>query len=98
MAFRAGHGFEAELVPQNFAIRFIEAKQPPLVFFGFFVGTDIAVQTGLEFGFVAGFDGGGDKDFVVPSDRTGVAQAGERRLPADILTSLDVPLSRCGSL
>ena len=94
MAFRTRHGFEAELVPENFAIRFVEAKQPPLMSFGFFVGTDVAIQAGFEFGFVAGFDGSGDEDIAAPNDRAGVAKARQRRLPADILTSVNIPLSR----
>ena len=91
VARRPRDGFQSEFVPKDFARPLVQAKEPPLLRPLFMIGLNVSVQPELEFGFVAWLDGGGDIDAVLPHNRAGVAQAGNRRLPADIFSGFDVP-------
>ncbi len=58
-------------------------------FFG--VGIATAIQADLHFASRTGFDSGGDEEVVSPDNRTGVPEAGNGRLPADVLAGGDIP-------
>src|ERR1051326_7427322 len=91
MAFGAGDGFERLLVPEDFAGGFVETEQAPLVRFFLGVRINVAVKAHLQIGFAAGFGRGREEKVVLPNDRAGVAETGDRRLPTDVLARGDIP-------
>jgi len=58
------------------------------------IGFDVAVEPDAQVSFAAGLHGRGDENVIAPDDGAGVAEAGNGRLPTDVLARLDVPSDR----
>ena len=87
----ARHAFESEFVPENPAGGLLHAEQAPLVRLLLGIRSAIAVETDFQLGLRAGSNCGCDVNPVFPDNRAGVAQAGKRCLPKEILAGSDVP-------
>ena len=91
VAFRSGCATDGAPLPQDLSGRLIDAVDLPFVRRQIVDGLDVAVESGLE-AVVAGFaDRRGGEDPVAPHDRTRHRDAGNRRLPFDILAARHIP-------
>src|SRR5205823_515815 len=78
--------------PEDVAGVAVEAEHLPGVFAGVVDGADVAVVADADLRVrLAAADRRGDEHPVAPDDRAGVAEAGDRRLPADAVAGLAVP-------
>ena len=86
-----GHAGERRPLPHDLPGRLVEAVDLPLVLRQVVHWLHVAVESRPE-GLVAGLaDGGGHEDAVAPHDRARGGDAGNRRLPLDVLAGRDVP-------
>src|SRR6185295_18998135 len=83
---------------EKLAGSFLHAEPPPLVRLLLGIGSAIAVETDLQLSLRARSNRGCDVNPVFPDNRAGVAQAGNRRLPTEILAGSDVPRRGHGSV
>src|SRR6185436_19744712 len=79
-------------LPENLARGFVEAVDLPFVRREIVDRFHVAVQTSAERAVAGLAQRGRDEDAVTPHDRARVRDAGDRRLPLDVLAGRDVPL------
>src|SRR5262245_40092927 len=83
--------------PYDLASRPVEAKYFQGLRRLVFYRSDVAIESYFERRFSGRRHGAGEKNPITPDHRTGVGEAGNSGLPADILPRLDLPLDRRGS-
>src|SRR5262249_731796 len=77
--------------PEDRARVAVQAKHLPGVLRRVVDGSNVAVVADADLRVLVAADGRGEEDAVAPDDGAGVAQPGDRRLPADVLPLLEVP-------
>ena len=87
-----GAPIDGGALPQDLSGRLVQAVDLPLVRRQVVHRLHVAIQPGLEAVVAGAADRGGREHAVAPHDRARGGDAGNRRLPLDVLAARDVPL------
>ena len=91
MPFAPWNAFAAQFVPDYPARLLLQCQQAPLMRFLVVRRGDVAVKPHFHILFAAA-NRRGDVNHISPNDGRGMRQSGNRRVPADVLGFLDVPV------
>src|SRR5262245_51610955 len=94
MPFQPRNTFVPELVPEDCACVFVETEQTPLVPLIFLIRISSAIEADLEIRFCARPDGSRQIELVPPDDGTGVREAWDRSMPANVFVGFQIPGQR----
>src|SRR5262249_12697055 len=94
MPLRLRDAFVGDFVPDDLSARFVDRDEMPGVLRGVADRFDVAVEARPDALRGIAADGGRDEHAIAPDDWTRHRDAGDRRLPCDVLAGGRVPLQR----